>query len=222
MNIWSFVWPSPTYLTNYLEKLQIVEEDCTVLNLLIWRMSRCDDEKLRWLKVWYVSVFVYLCGSEILKCLRQMNDLLELSSICLVFCICVFVFVWVRNIEMFCDNRINPRNCLPAVSLYKKRSPLRKVLANKNLLLTHLPYLRYIFPLSQNLNVSILEQSLALKWRQLHLYMEISLPNTRKLAKILFDNALLWRNQHRCYTSMYVSMQKEPIVSTKIIYRASN
>ena len=169
-----------------------------------------------------MSVFVYLCGSEILRCLRQMNDLLELSSICLVFCICVFVFVWVRNIEMFCDNRINPRNCLPAVSLYKKRSPLKKVLANKNLLLTYLPYLRYIFPLSQNLNVSILEQSLALKWRQLHLYMEISLPNTRKLAKILFDNALLWRNQHRCYTSMYVSMQKEPIVSTKIIYRASN
>ena len=168
-----------------------------------------------------IYVLVYLCGLEILRCLQQMN-LLELSSIFLVLCICVFVLVWVRNIEMFCDNRINPRNCLPAVSLYKKRSPLKKVLANKNLLLTYLPYLRYIFPLSQNLNVSILEQSLALKWRQLHLYMEISLPNTRKLAMILFDNALLWRNQHRCYTSMYVSIQKEPIVSTKIIYRASN
>ena len=87
--------------------------------------------------------------------------------------LCVFAYLYlpVRNIEMFCDNRINPRNCLPAVSLYKKRSPLKKVLANKNLLLTYLPYLRYIFPLSQNLNVSILEQSLALKWRQLHLYI---------------------------------------------------
>ena len=73
-----------------------------------------------------MSVFVHLCGSEILRCLRQMKDILKLSSICLVFCICVFVFVWVRNIEMFCDNRINPRNCLPAVSLYKKRSSLER------------------------------------------------------------------------------------------------
>ena len=69
---------------------------------------------------------MYLCGLEILRCLRQMKDILKLSSICLVFCICVFVFVWVRNIEMFCDNRINPRNCLPAVSLYKKRSSLER------------------------------------------------------------------------------------------------
>ena len=139
MSIWSFVWPNPTCLANYLGKLQTVEEDCTVWMWISsykeWVDAMIINEKLRWLKVWYVSVFVYLN-----------------TFIVLFVWLCVFAYLYlpVRNIEMFCDNRINPRNCPPAVSLYKERSPLKKVLANKNLLLTYLFVVHFsIEPTSQ-------------------------------------------------------------------------